>query len=183
MKLHPTPLPGLTGVETTPVVDDRGRFVRAYCEQELAALLGDLHIRQINVSTTVQRGTVRGMHFQLPPFAEVKLIRCLRGTVFDVAVDLRPDSPTFLRWHGVELTADGSTQICIPPGFAHGFQALSDDVQLLYLHTNFWSRDHERRLRPDDPRLAIAWPLPIAMMSEKDSSAPLLDDSFAGVRP
>lgn len=182
MTLSPTPLAGLTVVETAPVGDERGRFVRVACEDELAPLLNGLHFRQVNLSTTARRGTVRGLHFQHPPHAEAKLIRCVRGRVFDVAVDLRAGSPTLLQWHAVELDADAQHQVFIPAGFAHGFQALSDDVQLLYLHTADWESSHEGRLRPDDPALAIAWPLELALLSERDRDAPLLDVSFAGVR-
>ena len=121
------------------------------------------------------------MHFQYPPAAEAKLIRCLRGRVFDVAVDLRAGSPTFLHWHGVELNEDGPMQFFIPEGFAHGFQALTDDVQLLYLHTAAWNRQYEGALRHDDSVLSIAWPLPVTQVSEKDRNTPRLDDKFAGV--
>jgi dTDP-4-dehydrorhamnose 3,5-epimerase len=179
----PTPLAGLTVIETCPVGDERGRFVRVFCEAELARLRPGLHFTQINLSTTHQLGSVRGMHFQAAPMAEAKLIRCLRGRVFDVAVDLRAGSDTFLHWHGVELAADGERQIFIPEGFAHGFQALTDDVQLLYMHTSAWSREHERGLRHDDPRLAINWPLPVTLVSTKDRSAPLLDGRFEGYSP
>jgi dTDP-4-dehydrorhamnose 3,5-epimerase len=181
MTVRSTPLDGLTLVETTPVGDERGLFVRVFCEDDLAALRSDLHFPQINLSTTFRRGTVRGMHFQMPPAAEAKLIRCVRGRVFDVAVDLRVGSTTFLHWHSVELDADSPQQVFIPEGFAHGFQALSDDVQLLYLHTARWDREHECVLRYDDPALAIDWPLPVTAISAKDRSAPLLDDGFAGI--
>ena len=181
MTLHATPLVGLTLVETVPVADERGRFVRVFCQAELAALRPGLHFPQLNLSTTFQRGGVRGMHFQRPPAAEAKLIRCVRGCVFDVAIDLRAGSPTFLRWLGVELAEDAPVQVFIPEGFAHGFQALSDDAQLLYMHTAPWSREHEGGLRHDDPRLAIDWPLPVAQVSERDRAHPLLDDSFAGL--
>lgn len=181
MRLHATPLSGLTVIETALVSDARGHFVRVFCEDELAALRSHLHFPQINLSTTLQRGTVRGMHFQRPPATEGKLIRCVRGRVFDVAVDLRPGSPTFLHWHGVELDADLPQQIFIPEGFAHGFQTLSEDAQLLYMHTARWSHEHERALRHDDPALAIDWPLPVVHVSTKDVSAPLIDDSFVGI--
>jgi dTDP-4-dehydrorhamnose 3,5-epimerase len=182
MKIHPTPLHGLMLLETTPIQDERGRFVRVFCEQECGPLRPGLHWPQINLSQTARKGAVRGMHFQYPPTAEAKLIRCLRGRVFDVAVDLRAGSPTFLRWHAVELSEDQPMQVFIPEGFAHGFQALTDDVQLLYLHTASWSRMHEGRARFDDPTLAIDWPLPVTQVSEKDRAAPLLDREFAGVR-
>jgi len=181
MTVHSTPLAGLTLIETTPLGDERGRFVRVFCEDDLAALRSDLHFPQINLSSTFARGTVRGMHFQRPPMAEAKLIRCVRGRVFDVAVDLRIGSATFLNWHSVELDADSSQQVFIPEGFAHGFQSLTDDVQLLYMHTAPWAREHEGVLRHDDPALAIDWPLPVTAISAKDRSAPLLDAGFAGI--
>lgn len=176
-----TPLQGLTLLRTHPIADDRGCFVRVFCENALQSLRPNLHVSQVNISTTLAAGTVRGMHYQQPPMAECKLIRCLRGRVFDVAVDLRADSPTFLHWHAVELSAENGDQIFIPEGIAHGFQALEDDSQLLYFHTRAWSREHERTLRHDDPALAITWPLPPSRLSDKDRSAPLLDHTFAGM--
>jgi dTDP-4-dehydrorhamnose 3,5-epimerase len=181
MKFHRTPLEGLLLIETTPVQDERGQFVRVFCEEECTALRPDLRWAQINLSRTLRKGTVRGMHYQRPPAAEAKLIRCLRGRVFDVAVDLRAGSATFLQWHGVELSEDGPMQFFIPEGFAHGFQALTDDAQLLYLHTRAWDRELESALRHDDPTLAIAWPQPITQISDKDRRAPLVAGSFAGV--
>lgn len=184
MKFLTTPLAGLTLIETTHVEDERGQFSRVFCEAECAALRPGLHWTQINVSRTCHRGTVRGMHFQYPPAAEAKLIRCLRGRVFDVAVDLRADSPTFLRWHGVELDEDGQTQFFIPEGFAHGFQALSDDAQLLYLHSAAWNREKEGGLHHDDPAIAIAWPLPVTRVSSKDQQLPSVKDTgFTGIQP
>ncbi|TDR48709.1 dTDP-4-dehydrorhamnose 3,5-epimerase [Tahibacter aquaticus] len=182
-RLHPTPLAGLTVIESGSVSDTRGRFSRIFCEDELSALQAGLHFPQVNLSETCQRGCVRGLHFQYPPAADAKLIRCLRGRVFDVAVDLRARSPTFLRWHAVELDALSSLQVFIPAGFAHGFQALSDDVQMLYLHTARWSRAHEGGLRYDDPSLDIAWPLPPVQVSARDATAALLDAQFAGLAP
>lgn len=148
MKMHGTPLADLMLIETTPTRDQRGGFVRVFCETECTGLRPNLHWVQINLSSTSLKGTIRGMHFQSPPAAEAKLIRCLRGRVFDVAVDLRAGSPTFLRWHGVELSENNSMQLFLPEGFAHGFQTLTDDAQLLYLHTAAWSRAHRRRRSP-----------------------------------
>ncbi len=181
MKIHPQPLTGLALVETAPLQDQRGQFTRVFCEQELSALRPRLHWTQINHSRTRQQGAVRGMHFQYPPAAEAKLIRCLRGRVFDVAVDLRAGSPTFLRWHGVELSEDGPMEFFIPEGFAHGFQTLSEGAELLYLHTAAWDPRHEGRLHHNDPRLGITWPLPVSQVSEQDRGAPLLTTGFAGV--
>ena len=183
MHLHPTPLAGLTVIETERVGDERGQFERLYCETELRALDPAMRVAQANLSTTFEAGTVRGMHFQRPPAAEGKLVRCLRGRVYDVAVDVRSASPTFLHWHAVELDADAALQVFIPAGFAHGFQALTRDVQLLYLHSERWNRDLEATLRHDDPALAIRWPLPVGTVSRKDREAPLIDAGFEGVRP
>jgi len=176
-----TPLPGLQLIETVPVGDARGRFERLFCAQEWQALRPGLQFEQVNLSTTSKRGTVRGMHYQRAPAAEAKLIRCVRGRVFDVAVDLRAGSPTFLQWHGVELAEDEPREIFIPEGFAHGFQALSDDVQLLYFHTMAWTPSCEGAVRFDDPRLAIDWPLPPMHVSHRDASHPMLSADFAGL--
>jgi dTDP-4-dehydrorhamnose 3,5-epimerase len=181
MKFHQTPLAGLMLIETTPVRDERGEFARVFCDAEYAPLRPNLHWAQINVSRSYRKGTLRGMHFQYPPAAEAKLIRCVRGKIFDVAVDLRADSPTFLHWHGIELSEDSPMEFFIPEGFAHGFQALTDDVQLLYMHTAAWNRDHEGGIRHDDPSLGITWPLPATQVSEKDLRAPLLDKTFVGI--
>jgi dTDP-4-dehydrorhamnose 3,5-epimerase len=184
MKFHSTPLPDLTVIETTRFEDERGQFSRVFCETECVALRSGLHWAQINVSLTYTKGTVRGMHFQYPPAAEAKLIRCLRGRVFDVAVDLRAHSPTYLHWHGVDLDESGTNQFFIPEGFAHGFQALTDDAQLLYLHSAAWDRENECGLRHDDPAIAIDWPLPVTCISDKDKNLPWVKESrFAGVTP
>lgn len=182
MRLLSTPLAGLQVVETAPVGDARGNFERLFCEREWAPLRPGLHFAQVNLSTTRGRGTIRGMHFQREPAAEAKLIRCVRGSAFDVAVDLRAGSLTYLQWHAVELRADEPREVFIPEGFAHGFQALDDDVQLLYFHTAPWTPACESGLRHDDPRLGIVWPLPTVHVSDRDRAHPLLDDTFTGVR-
>lgn len=182
MKLHATPLTGLYEVRATPVGDARGRFTRLFCEQELAAMRPALHFTQINISETHGLGTLRGLHYQTPPAAEAKLIRCLRGRVFDVAVDLRTESPTFLQWHALELAENNDLAVFIPEGFAHGFQTLTDEAHLLYMHTAPWTPACEAGLRHDDPRLAIAWPLGITTVSERDRGYALIDDAFFGVR-
>lgn len=181
MNLHATPLHGLYEIRHTPTGDARGRFTRLFCEQELDPIRPGLHFTQINLSETNGLGTVRGLHYQTPPAAEAKLIRCLRGRVFDVAVDLRLGSPTFLRWHGMELAEDNDRAVFIPEGFAHGFQSLSDEVQLLYMHTAAWTPSCEGGLRHDDPRLSIEWPLAVAALSERDRGYPLIDAAFTGV--
>lgn len=176
-----TPLPGLQLVPTTPVADARGRFERLFCTKDWQAVRPGLQFVQVNLSTTFRRGTVRGMHYQRAPAAEAKLIRCVRGRVFDVAVDLRAGSPTFLRWHAVELAEDEPREVFIPEGFAHGFQALTDNAQLLYFHTVAWTPACEGGVRFDDPRVAIAWPLPPQHVSERDAAHPLLAADFTGL--
>lgn len=181
VNILPTPIEGLFEIHTTPVADARGRFTRLFCERELAPIRDNLHFTQINLSETHAAGTVRGMHFQKPPAAEAKLIHCVRGRVFDVAVDLRAGSPTFLHWRGLELSADNGRAVFIPEGFAHGFQALTREVQLLYMHTAAWKPDCEGGVRHDDPRLAIAWPLEVSGVSTRDQGYAVIDDSFAGI--
>jgi dTDP-4-dehydrorhamnose 3,5-epimerase len=181
LSFEATPLSGLLLVRGAAARDERGSLERVFDADAFSAWRADLRWAQANVSRTHRAGTIRGMHFQHPPAAEAKLIGCLRGRVFDVAVDLRAGSPTFLRWHGVVLEQDVPTQILIPEGFAHGFQALTDDVQLLYFHTASWSPAHEGRVRYDDPALAIAWPLPVTHVSERDRDAAALPADYAGV--
>ena len=176
-----TPLSGLKVVRSSPHRDERGVFTRLYCSRELQSMLGHRQIVQINYSRTNHAGAVRGMHFQRPPHAEMKMIRCLRGRVWDVAVDLRSGSPTFLQWHAVELAADDAQMVVIPEGFAHGFQALEPDSELLYLHTDFYDPPSEGGLRYDDPRLAITWPLPPQDLSPRDLHLPLLTAEFTGI--
>ncbi|RYH25813.1 MAG: dTDP-4-keto-6-deoxy-D-glucose epimerase [Alcaligenaceae bacterium] len=176
-----TLLSGLVCVERQRAEDKRGFFSRFFCAEELAEV-GFAHpIAQINHTLTRRRGSVRGMHFQHPPHGEVKFVSCLRGEVLDVAVDVRRGSPTFLQWYAERLSADNRKSLLIPQGFAHGFQALSDDAELLYLHSAPYQSGAEGALHPQDPRLAIAWPLPLADMSERDASHPFLDDSFKGI--
>jgi dTDP-4-dehydrorhamnose 3,5-epimerase len=182
MRFEPTPLEGVWTVETAPHGDARGRLTRLFCAADFAEGIGrELRFVQTNHTLTTQRGTVRGLHFQHPPHAEAKLIRCIRGRVWDVAVDLRRGSPTFGRWHAVELADDNERQILIPEGCAHGFQALSDDAQLLYQHTAAYAPTHEAGVRHDDARLAIAWPLPVTLVSERDRVHPTLADLEHGV--
>ncbi len=138
-------------------------------------------IRQINQSITRQKGAVRGLHYQKSPALEAKIVRCLRGRVFDVMVDLRADSPTFLKHQAVELSAENAQAVYIPEGFAHGFQALEEDCELLYLHMTPYSKEYEGGLRYDDPKLGIQWPLAATQLSQRDTGFPLLDPSFRGI--
>lgn len=181
LQLIELPLPGLFTLQHRVHQDERGRFARLFCEGSLQAFGQPLHIRQINHSRTSQRGTVRGLHFQFPPQAESKLITCLRGAVWDVAVDVRQGSPTFLRWHAERLEAGDGRSLLLPAGFAHGFQALSDDAELLYLHSADYSPGYEGGLSVSDPRLAIDWPLPIQGLSARDAAHPWLGENFQGV--
>jgi len=183
VKWKATPLAGLFEIQHTPISDARGRFTRLFCEQELAAVRPHLHFTQINLSETRGVGAVRGLHYQALPAAEAKLIRCLRGRVFDVAVDVRAGSPTFLHWHWMELAEDNDRAFFIPEGFAHGFQSLTDEAHLLYMHTTPWTPSCEAGLRHDDPRLAIGWPLPVSNVSARDLGHPLIDQTFNGVHP
>jgi dTDP-4-dehydrorhamnose 3,5-epimerase len=177
------PLAGLFSVQHKRHADQRGHFSRLFCEGSLELFGQPFHIRQINHSCTREQGSVRGLHYQNGPAPESKLITCLRGEVWDVAVDLRADSPTFLHWHAEHLRAGDGRSLLLPAGFAHGFQALSDDAELLYLHSADYAPEVEGGLSVHDPRLAIAWPLAVKNLSARDASHPLLDSNFAGVRP
>jgi dTDP-4-dehydrorhamnose 3,5-epimerase len=176
-----TPLPGLKLVQRKPIEDARGFFARFYCADEFRAVGQAKSIAQINHTFTHNRGVVRGLHFQHPPHAEVKIVSCLRGTVFDVAVDLRVDSPTYLHWHGEILSAENHRSLLIPEGYAHGFQSISTDCELLYLHTAPFHPEAEGALNVADPALAIAWPLPVFELSERDRAHPFIDTNFSGI--
>jgi dTDP-4-dehydrorhamnose 3,5-epimerase len=183
MKITTTPLDGLVVVETTPFVDQRGQFSRLFCADELGSVLESRTIKQINHSITLQVGTVRGMHMQLPPHAELKIIKCMQGAVLDVAVDCRRSSSTFLQWHAVELTSANNQMMVIPEGFAHGFQVLSPKSELLYLHTEFYTPSAEFGLHPSDPTIGVRWPLPISTISNRDAYLPNVDDKLIGCCP
>ncbi|MBD3812300.1 MAG: dTDP-4-dehydrorhamnose 3,5-epimerase [Betaproteobacteria bacterium] len=178
-----TPLPGLRLLQRKPIGDSRGYLERLYCAEDLQILASGKNIVQINHTLTASRGTVRGMHFQRPPHAEIKFVSCLRGEVFDVAVDLRHNSPTFLRWHSELLSADNHKTLVIPEGFAHGFQTLTEDCEMLYFHTAAYQPGAEGGLNVQDPRLAIRWPLPVAALSPRDAAHAFLDDRFTGMAP
>jgi dTDP-4-dehydrorhamnose 3,5-epimerase len=176
-----TSILGLVVIETAPHIDHRGAFARLYCEDELSSLMGPRRIVQINHSSTATIGAVRGLHYQRPPHAEMKLVRCLKGRVWDVAVDLRRESPTFLNWHAEELTPTNTRMMVIPEGFAHGFQVLEPESELLYLHTALYTPGREGGLRHDDPRLAIHWPLAVTDLSARDAAHPFINSDFSGV--
>ena len=181
MNIRATGISGAVFVEGQAHLDHRGAFSRLFCEQALGEIIGERHIVQINHSLTRTVGAVRGLHFQHPPHAEMKLVRCLRGRVWDVLVDLRADSPTFLCWHAEELSPVSGRMLVIPEGCAHGFQVLEPESELLYLHTTSYTPASEGALRYDDPRLAIRWPLPVTDLSERDKTHALLTNEFAGL--
>lgn len=172
---------GVVRVDATPVQDERGAFYRAFCDHELEALLRGKPIRQVNVSRTRAVGAIRGLHYQRPPKAEIKLVRCLRGRVWDVAVDLRQNSPTFLKWHAEELSGENHRMLVVPEGCAHGFQVLEPDSELLYLHTAPYDASTEGGVRHNDPAVSISWPVEATELSARDRSHPLLAPEFTGV--
>jgi dTDP-4-dehydrorhamnose 3,5-epimerase len=175
------PLPGLKVIERNVIVDDRGFLERLFGAEDLRAVIGERSLAQVNRTLTSRRGTVRGMHFQLPPHAEFKFVSCLRGSVFDVAVDLRSNSPTFLGWHAEVLSDAEHTTMFIPEGFAHGFQALTDNCELLYFHSAAYEPAWEGAVNARDPMLAIRWPEDITAMSARDESHPMLTRDYGGV--
>jgi dTDP-4-dehydrorhamnose 3,5-epimerase len=180
MKVIPTAIAGVSIVETAVHSDHRGSFARFFAAEELTAVTAK-PILHINHSRTAAKGSIRGLHFQLPPFAEMKMVRCLKGRVMDVAVDLRLGSPTFLHYHTVELSAENAKMLVIPEGCAHGFQTLEEHCELLYLHTTVYNQEAEGGLRYDDPAIGIKWALPISDISTRDTSHPLIDDNFLGI--
>ncbi|NVD39571.1 dTDP-4-dehydrorhamnose 3,5-epimerase [Ensifer sp. HO-A22] len=169
-----TPIPDLVVIERQRFGDERGFFSRFFCREELADFGHDGTIAQINHTMTQLKGTIRGLHFQRAPHDETKFVSCLAGAVFDVAVDLRPGSPTYLKWHGEVLSAENGRSMMIPGGFAHGFQTLSEDCELIYLHDKPHAPAAEGGLNPLDPKLAIGWPLTVAQMSARDEAFPFL---------
>jgi dTDP-4-dehydrorhamnose 3,5-epimerase len=172
MIFHPTALHGVRLIDLEPVRDERGFFARTFCVNELQAQGLATSFVQHSLSFTTRRGSIRGMHFQRAPHAEVKLLTCVRGAVHDVLIDLRPGSPTYLRWESYHLTAESRRQLYIPAGVAHGFQTLADDTELAYLISTFYAPAAAAGVRYDDPAFAIAWPLPVAEMSAKDRAWP-----------
>ena len=177
-----TKLTGLFVIERQAIADARGSFARLFCDDELRECGWFKSIAQINHTITSRRGAVRGLHFQRPPHAEIKQVTCIRGEVWDVAVDLRWNSPTFLRWHAEKLSAENRRSLIIPPGFAHGFQALSDGAELIYFHSAAYAPSHEAGLDVRDVKLAISWPLPIAELSPRDQAHPAIEPGFEGMK-
>ncbi len=170
MILTETPLAGAFVVDVERRSDERGFFARSYCQREFAAHGVELPVAQCNVSFNALRGTLRGMHYQVEPRAERKLVRCTQGAVFDVIIDVRPASPTYCHWFAAELSSENHRALYIPEGFAHGFQSLAENTELCYLMSEFYSPEHARGVRWNDPAFGVEWPLAAVAVSEKDQS-------------
>jgi len=170
LKFLATPLAGAYLIELEQLDDERGFFARSFCQNEFKAHGLDPIVAQCNVSFNRKRGTLRGLHYQAEPHAEAKLVRCTRGAIWDVIVDLRKGSPTARKWHAVELTAENCRALYVPAGFAHGFQTLKDDTEVLYQMSEFYNAESARGVRWDDPAFGIAWPLANPILSKKDAS-------------
>ena len=180
MKFNPTPLPGNFTIDLELKGDERGFFARAFCEKEFAAAGLETRFVQANSAFTKKKGTFRGSHYQLPPSAEVKVVRCVRGAILDVVVDMRAGSPTFKKWFGADLTQDNRSMMYVPRGFAHGLMTLTDDVEVHYWVSAFYDAKAERGVRFNDPEINVTWPLEMTEISAKDGSWRDLDDEWHG---
>lgn len=181
MIFNPTKLSGAFTIDVQPFEDTRGFFTRTFCEKEFAGHNLVQHFVQANHSGTHGKGVIRGMHFQRAPFCEVKLVKCVQGSIFDVIIDVRAGSPTFLQWFGAELTAENKRMMYVPKGFAHGFQSLSNYSEITYMVSDFYNKESEGGVRYDEPKVNIEWPLPVSLVSDKDMSIPLIGATFTGV--
>lgn len=182
MQFTETYLAGSFVIDINLLKDTRGWFSRYFCKEEFAGIGHQKEWLQMNHSFTSKKGALRGMHMQLPPFSEIKMVRCVAGSIFDVIIDLRENSPTLLQWFGSELSAENYRMIYIPEGFAHGFQTLSENCELLYHHSANYRADSEKGFRFNDPVFDIKWPMPITEISEKDSSHLLINNDFKGFK-
>ena len=180
--INTTPLKDLKIIEHKLINDRRGYLSRLFCQKTLSHLMNHKNISQINRTLTIKEGAVRGLHFQQPPYAETKIVSCLKGKVWDVAVDLRKGSSTFLNYHAVELSSDNNKSYLIPEGFAHGFQTLTSDCELLYFHTAEYKKDSEGAINALDKKIGIKWPKKITELSERDRFHLMLDDYFRGIK-
>jgi dTDP-4-dehydrorhamnose 3,5-epimerase len=174
-------LPGLKKVKRTKLGDERGFLTKLFSEEDLGHVGWNGSIKQVNHTFTQLKGTIRGMHFQYPPHVEMKLISCIRGSVWDVAVDLRNNSPTFLKWTAINLSSENLEALLIPQGFAHGFQTLTDDCELIYLHSENYHAESEGAIRYNDPALDINWPLKRTNISLRDQNHPFVTPDFKGI--
>ncbi len=181
MEFIASDIEGVYVIRLKKLEDERGLFVRTFCKQDFKQIGFNKEFVQFNHSFNKYKGTIRGMHFQKTPYSETKLIRCIQGAVYDVAVDLRRGSHTFLQHFAIELSAENMVSILIPEGFAHGFQTLENNSALMYHHTQYYKPDAEAGVRFDDPAFNIHWKIPAEMVSEKDKSYRLIDNSFKGI--
>jgi dTDP-4-dehydrorhamnose 3,5-epimerase len=177
-----TPFADLYLIQRHPKFDNRGYLERLFCFDSLEKVLGGKSVRQINHTLTRQTGTVRGMHYQQPPFAEVKMVSCIKGEICDIVVDIREDSATFLQSFSVNLSEKDFLSILIPEGFAHGFQSLTDNCELIYFHTADYQAEAEKGLNPSDPMLGISWPMSITDLSPRDENHAFLNNNFKGIK-
>ncbi len=177
----PTPIDNVILIQRKPIEDKRGSFSRLYCAEEFIAAGINKPIVQINHTLTRQKGAVRGLHFQYAPDTETKVVSCLKGEIFDVAVDIRQNSPTFLQWHGEALSAENKKSLVVPEGFAHGFQALTDDCEIIYCVTAAYSAKNESIINAIDPIVAIDWPQTLTERSARDIAQPNIDTTFVGL--
>jgi dTDP-4-dehydrorhamnose 3,5-epimerase len=175
-KFSKTKLDGPQVIERTEFEDVRGSFSRFFCEEEFKSSGFKKSIKQINLSSTKRKGVIRGLHFQSSPYSESKIVTCIKGEIFDVAVDIRQSSSTYLQWHGVVLSPNRNNSFLIPEGFAHGFQTLADNCELLYMHSEFYNQDSEGVLNAFDPKIGISWPLSVLEMSDRDRKAKMIYD-------
>jgi len=180
MKINELFLKGAYVIESKPLLDERGFFKRLYCVDEFQEILKE-NIVQINYSLTKRKGSIRGMHFQKPPKTEIKIIQCIKGKVYDVIVDIRKNSDTFLKWHGEILSKEDNKMIFVPKGFAHGFQTIENDSELLYFHTTEYAPEFEDALNYNDPIMGINWPEEITTLSDKDNIHKRIDKNFNGL--
>ncbi len=181
MIFHRTPLEGARLIELEKRGDDRGFFARAFCEKEFEADGLVSRFVQVNNSLSARKGTLRGMHYQMAPHGEVKIVRCVRGALWDAILDLRPQSPTYKQWFGAELSAENRLAMYVPRGFAHAILTLTDDAEALYLVSDFYAPSHERGIRWNDPAFGVEWPIQPTEISEKDAAWPDFDPEFHGV--
>jgi dTDP-4-dehydrorhamnose 3,5-epimerase len=181
MTFTETLLKGSYVIDLNVFSDDRGWFARTYCKNEFNEIGHRDEWVQMNHSFTKQKGSIRGMHYQVPPFSEIKMVRCIAGAVFDVIVDIRKGSPTFLQWFGTALSAENKKMLYIPGGFAHGFQTLEDDTELIYHHSQLYTPGAEGGIKFNDAKININWPLGVTNISERDSQHPLLNENFKGL--
>jgi dTDP-4-dehydrorhamnose 3,5-epimerase len=181
MIFTPTSLAGSYVIDLEPRSDERGWFARYYCKEEFHKIGHTKEWVQMNHSVTNKKGSIRGMHFQVHPYKEIKMLRCIAGSVYDVIIDLRKDSETFLQWTGVELSAANKKMLYIPEGFAHGFQCLEDNCELTYHHSEFYQPGAEAGMRYNDPLVNIEWPLPLTIISPRDEEHHFLNENFKGI--